>query len=258
MLGAPSPTPYDLRFSLLGVPVRVHPFFWVISALLGFFPDDPTAMLMWVAVVFVSILVHEMGHALAMRYFGHNPSVVLYAGGGLAMYQSMDSPWSSFGTSYNKPRESPWSSIIISAAGPAAGFLLAAIVVIYLIAGSVSMNFLGVSIGMGDQLAGRLGLFVFFMLLVNIFWGLVNLLPIYPLDGGQIAREIAKMISPYDGIRISLWISLFAAAGVALLGFRFGQMFIGIMFAYFGFMNYQMLQGPGGFGGRGGGGGRPW
>ena len=79
------------------------------------------------------------------------------------------------------------------------------------------------------------------------------------VDGVQIALEIAKMISPYDGIRISLWISLVTAAAVGVLGFQLFGMFIGIMFAYFAIMNWQMLQGPwGGGGGFGGGGGRPW
>ena len=265
MLGAPNPTPYDLRFSLLGVPVRVHPLFWLISALLGFNPNDVPAMLMWVGVVFVSILVHEMGHALTMRYFGHNPSVVLYAGGGLAMYQSMDSPWSSFGTNYGQRRETPWSKIIISAAGPAAGFVLAGIVIVYLVVGSVSAEVLSISTNTGEALSGRLGQLVGMLLFVNILWGLVNLLPIYPLDGGQIAREIGQMVSPYDGVRITLWISLITAAGVGFCGFFYlGQPFIGIMFAFFAIMNWQMLQGPfggggyGGGGGFGGGSGRPW
>lgn len=271
MFGAPNRTAYDLNFSIMGIPVRVHPLFWLIAALLGFQPDNPPGIMIWIAVVFVSILVHEMGHAIAMRLFGHNPSIVLYAGGGLAMYQSMDSPWSSFGTNYGR-RDSPWSKIIISAAGPAAGFLLAGIVIVYLIIASVSLTIWGVSLGSGKSLleGGNHLLieFVFDMLIVNIFWGMVNLLPIYPLDGGQIAREIAQMISPYDGLRGSLWLSLITAAAVAVLGFRFFGMFA-LFFAYFAFLNWQMLRGPGGFGGGGFGGGgfggggkfgggRPW
>ena len=51
------------------------------------------------------------------------------------------------------------------------------------------------------------------MLYVNIFWGLVNLLPVYPLDGGQIARELLELASPADGVRQSLWLSVIAAVG---------------------------------------------
>ena len=35
MLGNVSPTPYDLKFTLFGIPVRVHPFFWLFSAIMG-------------------------------------------------------------------------------------------------------------------------------------------------------------------------------------------------------------------------------
>ena len=262
MFGAPNRTPYDLSFSITGIPVRVHPLFWLIAAILGFGRGDPTEILIWIGVVFVSILVHELGHAYAMRFYGHNPSVVLYGGGGLAMYQSMDSPWSSFGTNFGR-RETPWSKIVISAAGPAAGFALAGIVILLMVVDANTAKTAGNPlVGLtdpddpGNPLLNHL---IFSLLLVNIFWGLVNLLPIYPLDGGQIAREIAQMVSPYDGIRASLWISLVTAAGVAILGFPiFG--FFALFFAYFAFMNWQMLQGPGGFGGGGfgGGGGRPW
>ena len=46
--------------------------------------------------------------------------------------------------------------------------------------------------------------FIFQVLFISIFWGLVNLMPIYPLDGGQIARELLMLISPRDGFRLSL------------------------------------------------------
>jgi hypothetical protein len=57
----PPPTRYDLRFNLAGFPVRVHPLFWLIAVLLGYSSGDPLQILIWVVVVFVSILIHEMG-----------------------------------------------------------------------------------------------------------------------------------------------------------------------------------------------------
>ena len=58
----PPPTQYDLRFAIAGIPVRVHPLFWLITILFGF-SADLIQLLIWVFVVFVSILVHELGHA---------------------------------------------------------------------------------------------------------------------------------------------------------------------------------------------------
>ena len=56
-----SETPYDLRFHALGIPVRVHPLFWLGAALLAGRADDLAVIVIWVACVFVSILVHEYG-----------------------------------------------------------------------------------------------------------------------------------------------------------------------------------------------------
>jgi len=73
--------------------------------------------------VFVSILVHELGHAFTMRYFGQDARVVLYMMGGLAIPES--SPWRA---SSGRRVRGPLSQILISAAGPGAGFLLAGLV----------------------------------------------------------------------------------------------------------------------------------
>ena len=76
--------------------------------------------LIWVAVVFVSILVHELGHAFTQRHFGGHPWITLHALGGLASCDDCD--------------RRPSSQILISLAGPAAGFLLAAVIVMILAA----------------------------------------------------------------------------------------------------------------------------
>ena len=68
MLGA-TETPYDLRFRLLGIPVRIHPMFWLIMALLGWENRNLGAVLLWVACALVSILVHEFGHGLMSKAY---------------------------------------------------------------------------------------------------------------------------------------------------------------------------------------------
>lgn len=65
MFGVPE-TPYDLRFQLLGMPVRVHPLFWLVAAMLGWRNENIPLVLIWVGCVFVSILVHEYGHGLVV------------------------------------------------------------------------------------------------------------------------------------------------------------------------------------------------
>src|SRR2546422_735068 len=81
----PAHTRYDLHFSLAGIPVCVHPLFWLMTALFGASAGDLIQLLVWIAVVFVSILIHEMGHALMMRWYGQPSRVVLYLAGGLTI-----------------------------------------------------------------------------------------------------------------------------------------------------------------------------
>ena len=116
LLNEPSPSQGDLHFSLLNIPVRVHPMFWLMGLILGSGGSRGLQpVVLWVVAVFVSVLVHEMGHALVIRALGVQPWITLYGMGGL--------------TSHQGGRFRPQTQILVSLAGPAAGFLLAAIVV---------------------------------------------------------------------------------------------------------------------------------
>ena len=95
MLGEPQRTEYDWNFQIFGIPCRVHPFFWLLAVMLGIRGNSSQGILIWVSVVFVSILVHELGHAFTIRYFGWSPRVVLHSFGGLAIYDPSFSPWQS-------------------------------------------------------------------------------------------------------------------------------------------------------------------
>ena len=71
-----------MKFRIGSIPVLVQPGFFFASLVLGWHGDS-AAVAIWVAVCFVSILVHEMGHALVIARFGGTPRILLYAGGGL-------------------------------------------------------------------------------------------------------------------------------------------------------------------------------
>src|SRR4051794_41088064 len=96
LLGEPAPTQGDLHFRLFGFPVRVHPFFWLTTVIFGMGggPADPQRTLVWVGIVFVSILAHELGHATMQRFYGGHPWITLYGLGGLASCNDCSrSPW---------------------------------------------------------------------------------------------------------------------------------------------------------------------
>jgi Zn-dependent protease len=231
----PPRTAYDLNFRIFGVPVRVHPFFWLAMVLL--FPGgDPTPRdaLIWVVAAFVSITAHELGHVVAITVFGSRAYVVLHGFGGLAIDQ------------WNR-RRTPPQQILISLAGPAAGFLLIGLVVlgIKLTGTPVAFEYrkpLGFLFGSGIESA-TLNRFVWFLWIANIYWGLLNLLPIYPLDGGQATAAMFLWNDPGDGLRKAITLSF----GIAVMLVVFAILNLGfnltaVFFGYLAYENYQMLQ----------------
>ena len=111
-LSEPSETQFDLRFWLFGVHVRVHPYFWILTVFLGWnlvgsAADQRTGLIylgLWVICVFVSILIHEMGHVFMGRLFGSHGHIVLYSFGGLAIgSNALDHGWQRFLVSFAGP-----------------------------------------------------------------------------------------------------------------------------------------------------------
>lgn len=249
LLGDPPRTGGDLHFSLFGIPVRVHPFFWVVALLLGMRSNDVISLLVWVVAVFLGIVVHEMGHALVMRSYGFSPWITLYGLGGMASYNQAQM--------YGPQERSAQRQITIAAAGPIAGFLFAAAVAMLLtLAGYSLATQLGAPYGIllipQEQIGSpALTRFVFDLMFISITWGLVNLLPVFPLDGGQIAREILQSFNPAGGLRQSLILSMVVAGAMAVVGvFVWQSLFVGLLFGFMAYSSYQTLQQVGGYGPR--------
>jgi Zn-dependent protease len=202
----------------------------------------------WVACAFVSILVHELGHVIAGRIFGEPSNIVLYSMGGLAIGQ--------FG------RLARWQRILVYAAGPAAGLLLFAFVQFglprlidaydftlrinrwYFMLANRSRLLEG-----GEPVAGLPG----FLIIQNLFWSLFNLIPIIPLDGGQIMRDIVTGVFRRNGLRLAFGLSFLLAGSIAVYsGLRMYRpdvpyppldpMFTAIMFAMFAMSNFSSMQ----------------
>ena len=243
-LNEPANTQADLKFRLLGIPVRVSPLFWVVAFLLhigGREGVQPIDMLAWVAAVFVSVVIHEMGHALTARRFGHRPWITLHGMGGLA--------------SYNSSHDSVGTRLKILAAGPGAGFVCAALEIGVFLAFGGQLIFMWYVVpfaSMPFHVPQFVGSFLFYLLYVNIVWGLFNLLPVYPLDGGQMTRVVWVKYNPWEGIRKSLILSIMVCIFMAISSLMEKNMFMVVMFGMMGYNNYQeyMAQAHGDYGNR--------
>lgn len=245
LLGEPAPTPYDLQFRIGPFPVRVHPFFWLVTVIMGINSRDAISIALWVAACFVSILIHELGHAALMRWYGEGARVVLYGMGGLAISDGgSGGPWG-YG---RRSRRSAWQQIAISFAGPGAGFLFAAALLglVVVLRGDLMFRMPTLQRWVFWQVSlenVRLLQLFGYLLFINITWGLVNLLPIYPLDGGQIARQLLLLSDPGRGVRHSIIVSIAVGAAMSFLGFAvWHDTYVGIMFALLAVSNYQSLQ----------------
>lgn len=171
---------------ILGIPVRIEPSFLLISVMVGAFGGTVMGMITWMVVSFVAILVHELGHALVMRAYGFEPYIVLHGFGGLAGREG------SFG------RTSIWREVAVSLAGPGAGLLLA--VPVFLALTFIPAPVLG---GLSELLG--------VLLTITVFWSVLNLVPMMPLDGGNVARLLFLRFFPARP-RLPYYLTILVAA----------------------------------------------
>jgi len=215
---SPGSSDFDLNFRLLGFPIQVSPSFWLMAIILGWryvarsggLAEGWFPLATWVGVVFISLLVHELGHALAGRWLGHRPFIHLSFFGGAA-YSGVE-----FG----------WRQVFVVAAGPAAGWSLYLLCRYLVLSGYLPLSET-----------------VLQFLEVNFFWTIFNLMPVYPLDGGQILQGLTQATVPRWSISITHTIGAIAAALLAIYGFRVGAPLMTVMFGLFCMQNIQILQG---------------
>jgi stage IV sporulation protein FB len=192
MFGRVGETDFDLRFQIFGIPVRVHPLFWLVGV---FFvwqsTDDPQLKLLGVLLMFFSILIHELGHAIVIRRYGYPSEIVLHGMGGYA----------------TSTRFSTWRQVWVSFAGPLAGFIVWGIVRATL--------FLLMRYYQEPLHNDAVWYSIWILLFINGYWGLMNLLPIQPLDGGQIAQALFTRYMPRQGEVRALQLSILASGAVA-------------------------------------------
>src|SRR5215471_18979425 len=228
-------------FRLFGIEVRVKFWFWFATLL--FCGDlDTRSALIWLAVCFVSILLHEFGHVIAFRMFGTDAYAVLYGFGGLAVP--------------DQRIQGTLSQFVVAIAGPVAGFCLVAV-----LAATAHAFGAGVHIGWHMFLptisawpdispwnvARFQSNYLWYvalndLLFVNFYWGLVNLLPVYPLDGGRAAQAVFERRDPYNGKRTALLVSAIAGAVMTLAGVLEQNIYMVLLFAIFAASSAQQFE----------------
>lgn len=209
-MSTPESSPGSLNFTLGPFPVVVRPTFWLVMALFGWMSarDDIQYALSFVAVGFISLLFHELGHAITNRLFGANSWIELH---------------SFFGLTHADRALSRWRSVLLAAAGPAFNFVL-----------------WGVALLISTQYTARTGILavaLWQLRMVNFWWGLMNLLPVLPLDGGAV---LAGILGPTRR-RAARWLAVAASGVVVAWALSARDMWLVVLFGMLGVQNFQAL-----------------
>ncbi len=227
-----------IRFCLFGVPVSIHPSLWLTLALVGgvFSVSSVSSVLcvaLFVIAGFLCLLVHEMGHALVGRALG---------GGEPAVYMA----WLGGDCCNERAVLTRWQGVLMTAAGPGATLLLGALALLLLslYVGRFDVGFflasyyaLGVSPEMVINVEPTLGLAFFRSLIqVSVWWTVLNLIPVFPLDGGQIMHGLMR--SSYTMHTVSMAV----AVTLVLLFFVLGFWLMAALMGFLAYFNYRCLQ----------------
>jgi len=203
-------------FTFRGIPVFVNPMYILLLVMFGY--RNPLYGVLSAVCITVSLLVHEFGHAFVARRLKHDPSIMLHGFGGL--------------TSRSRSGRDVEEAAIV-AMGPAFGLAL-----------GLSVYLLAQVLGQLSLIGSFTGQLIGLMLHYCILWNLLNLLPLWPLDGGQLMRlGTGRLLPAATAARITHGVSLFFVVGLGFLAYQLGSIFSLLILAFLGMQNFQALQG---------------
>ncbi len=179
---------------IAGIPVRLHSSFVILGAGLVLWQVLSAGLqaaavgVVMAVLLFGSVLLHELGHALTARFFGIGTrDITLYPFGGIAALRG-------------EPR-SALAELLIAVAGPAVNVLIALAALPFAFGGGVVATT---------------------VVVLNVGMAVFNLLPAYPMDGGRVLRAVLAPRHGYFGataraIRVGRWLAwAMLAAGVVV------------------------------------------
>ncbi|MBS0625060.1 MAG: M50 family metallopeptidase [Verrucomicrobia bacterium] len=205
-----------MQFTFLRIPVTIHPSFWIFMLLVvlqGGYGASETTILAF--IFFFSLLFHEYGHGLTALAMGKAPEIHLVAFGGYTTFRNL--------------RMTNKEHFIITLNGP----LFSAILI------GLAYYLLKFSSGFSREFC----FFLYLTMKLNIFWLIVNLIPLEPLDGGQLLRSIlTKYLGEARGSKITLVIGLISASVGSAYFLATGSYFFGTLFLFHGIQNFQIVQ----------------
>ncbi len=209
-----------IRLGTIGdIPFFVSPWFLLLAVYTGSGQGNWALTALWAVVLAISVVVHELGHASVARYFRLQPSIMLHGLGGLCAHA---------------PAERDRDEFLIVIAGPMAGYALgvAAIIARTLLPDSLNESLVAVQA-------------LKWLIWINFVISTLNLLPIWPLDGGRLLRLLTlRVFQPIRAEKVTHVVGIVLALGGAALALAlgFGRLgaFVAVLLAW---SNFQVLRG---------------
>lgn len=194
------------------ITFSISPYFWLLAALIGFVnTGDFAATLLWMAIIVVSVLVHEFGHAVTALAFGQQARIQLVAFGGV--------------TTRTGPKLRLWQEFLIVLDGPLFGLALCL--------GSWAL------LEYGPNVPKLLEYVLGITAVVNFFWSVFNLIPVVPMDGGKLLSLLLEGVMGARGIKISLWISMVLAMILGIYFMLLRAVLVSAVFFILAFESYR-------------------
>ncbi len=194
------------------IPIFIHPFFWLLVLMIGWLNSSSIqGTAIWSFVILISVIVHELGHALTAKVFGQHSEIHLVGLGGVTRRK---------GGSLSR-----WKEFIIILNGPLAGFFLCFLsyyALQYFVQGQGFLIY-GLEVAVS----------------VNLFWTVLNLLPVLPLDGGQLLKILFEGAFGLKGLKLSFLLSIGLASAFGLFFFFVSQILMGALFFLLAFESYK-------------------
>lgn len=196
------------------IPIHIFPFFWFLIIMIGWLNSASiTGTIIWSVVILISILIHEYGHALTALIFGQKAEISLVGLGGL--------------TTRHGPKLAWWQEFLIVLNGPIAGFLI--FILAYQLFDVIGTRNSNSILTYALEVAIN----------VNLFWTILNLLPVLPLDGGHLLKILLEGAFGIRGLKFAFFVSIILAVVLGLLFFLVHQVLMGALFFMLAFESYR-------------------
>lgn len=209
-LGSIGKTTIDVDFSFF--------ILLVVFVAYGYNPGLPIQYaLIWIPIIFVSVLFHELAHAAMIKLLGFGSSRIVLGGMG--------------GVTINERRAKPWQDLLISVAGPASN------IVLMYATWWFARNF---PIARTDRMLAAL---LPRLIEANWLWAIFNMVPVPPLDGGHAIREFFRMfLSERNAFVIAIWIAMVGGTGVVIYALARQSILMAFYLGWFVYAAWQQWQ----------------